>query len=600
MTQFRSFLVAAFLLFAPAAGVAADGSNRPVSLPPPQATLVEANATAAWSSALPPAQAGLEQEADGFGIRLSKKAGNFWDAQALYTIDRPVRKGTTLYVTFAAEAPSARSEDGSGRVTVFFQQSDPPWAKPLERAVVLSKLKQTYALAFRADRDFEAGHAQLGFGFGEREQTVHVWAVRLVDYGPDVAPDRLPQIKQTYAGRDADAPWRAAAAARIDANRKADLTIRVIDAAGRPIQGATVSINQTKLDFYIGTAVTAELLTGQSDAARHYRDIVGRLFNHVVFENDLKWPAQAGLWLPLGDPKNVAAAIDWLKRRDIHIKGHNLIWPDFNNMPPAIGELRDDKQKLKAAIADHITQTAKRFAGKVDEWDVLNEPYTSHDVMDRLGDGVMADWFTLAHAADPNATLYLNDFGILASGDLLDTPHQDHFQKTIRLLQHRKAPLAALGLQGHFGAALTSPDNLLRILDRYAAFGLPMQITEYDLDSADPQLQADYLRDVMTIAFSHPKVNGFVMWGFWSKAHWRPAAAMYNDDFTPRPMQKQFERLVLHDWRTHIDNAPVAADGTYTTRAFRGTHTLSVHHAGHTQTVEIALPAGGKAVEVRF
>ena len=49
------------------------------------------------------------------------------------------------------------------------------------------------------------------------------------------------RAQSNYGGRDADAPWRAAAAARIEQHRKGDFTLRVVDAAGVPIVGATVS-----------------------------------------------------------------------------------------------------------------------------------------------------------------------------------------------------------------------------------------------------------------------------------------------------------------------------------------------------------------------
>src|SRR6185369_17067802 len=49
-----------------------------------------------------------------------------------------------------------------------------------------------------------------------------------------------------YEGREPTAAWRATAAARIEQIRKGDFTLSVVDAAGAPLAGATVSVTQTR------------------------------------------------------------------------------------------------------------------------------------------------------------------------------------------------------------------------------------------------------------------------------------------------------------------------------------------------------------------
>lgn len=69
--------------------------------------------------------------------------------------------------------------------------------------------------------------------------------------------------------------------------------------------------------------------------------------------------------------------------------------------------------------------------------------------------------------------------------------------------------------------------------------------------SDDERLQADYLRDVMTMAFSHPAMQAIVMWGFWEGRHWKPDAALYRKDWSTKPAGKVWEELVLaaEGWR---------------------------------------------------
>lgn len=66
----------------------------------------------------------------------------------------------------------------------------------------------------------------------------------------------------------------------------------------------------------------------------------------------------------------------------------------------------------------------------------------------------------------------------------------------------------------------------IAILDKFSRLGLPIQISEFGMDTDDAQLQSDYRRDFMTAAFSEPSVIGVVQWGFWEKAHWLPRAVL--------------------------------------------------------------------------
>ena len=105
--------------------------------------------------------------------------------------------------------------------------------------------------------------------------------------------------------------------------------------------------------------------------------------------------------------------------------------------------------------------------------------------------------------------------------------HQDDYAATIKYLIDEEAPLDGIGLQSHFSARVTPMDEPFKRLDRYAAFGKELEITEFDIDTSDEITQADYTRDFMTATFSYPSVKAFVMRGFWEGSHWRPRGAFY-------------------------------------------------------------------------
>ena len=74
--------------------------------------------------------------------------------------------------------------------------------------------------------------------------------------------------------------------------------------------------------------------------------------------------------------------------------------------------------------------------GQIVEWDVVNEPFTNHALIDLLGKDVLVDWFKLARQSDPDPRLFLNDYPTLGSG----SAHEQHFEKTLQFLLDRATP----------------------------------------------------------------------------------------------------------------------------------------------------------------
>ena len=151
-------------------------------------------------------------------------------------------------------------------------------------------------------------------------------------------------------------------------------------------------------------------------------------------------------------------------------RGHVLVWPGWNNLPQSLQRLRgtpDAATLIPQRVLEHIDDVTTRTAPYMDEWDVINEPYTNHDLMDLFGNGIMVDWFVRAREHLPHAGLVLNDYDIL-SRQGAQRAHQDHFEATARFLIDSGAPITGLGMQGHFGASPTSMATIKRLLDRYA------------------------------------------------------------------------------------------------------------------------------------
>ncbi|HYP87796.1 MAG TPA: endo-1,4-beta-xylanase, partial [Polyangiaceae bacterium] len=177
------------------------------------------------------------------------------------------------------------------------------------------------------------------------------------------------------------------------------------------------------------------------------------------------------------------------------------------------------------------------------------------------------------------------------------TPHRDNYERVIKLLVDKGAPFDGIGMQGHFGSALTGPEDVLKLLDRYAKFGKQIWITEYDIDIDDEALAAQFTSDFYTTLFSHPAVGGIVMWGFWDGAHWHKNAPLYRQDWSLKPAGQAYRDLVLGKFRTS-EGGPTDASGTFKRRAFLGSYEVTVTAAGQSKTVPFVLRAGGPALSV--
>ena len=389
----------------------------------------------------------------------------------------------------------------------------------------------------------------------------------------------------TYDGRDADAAWREAARRRIQRHRMADLVVTVTGAGGKPVPGAQVKVTMQRHAFGFGSAVAAGLIVADGPDGERYRETIRTWFSKVVFENDLKWPG----WENEQRRVHTLKALDWLEAQGIAVRGHCLVWPSWKRMPRDVGGLKDDPPALRRRIARHVQEEVSALKGRIADWDVINEPFWNHDAMDVLGKDVMVEWYKAAHQADPAAVLYLNDQNILAGGGT-DRQHQDHYEGTVRTLRKAGAPLGGLGMQCHFGGNLTPPERLLDILDRFA---------EFDINTKDRRLQADYLRDLLTAVFSHPRVEAILMWGFWAGRHWKPEAALFDRGWTLRPHGQAWRDLVLKEWWTRASGA-TDARGRFETRGFLGAYEIAVSADGKARTVPATLGKDGAPVAIRL
>ena len=290
--------------------------------------------------------------------------------------------------------------------------------------------------------------------------------------------------------------------------------------------------------------------------------------------------------------------LDWMAAHRIEVRGHYLMWaPLSEKTQPA--DLLDKPEALREALFAHIRDKSMLAGQRVQEWDAVNHIIGwGTRYSDLPGDDIYAKVIRLGKQLNPHAEMWINE-GQVLSADL--PSREDAYFEIARGLLDANAPLYGIGFMGHFYAGCLRPiEQIHQILDRFAGLGLPLQLTEFDVDVGfDEQLQADYLRDVMTIAFAHPAVEAVVMWGFWEGYHWKPHAALWRQDWTIKPAGQAWLDLVFDQWWT--DRQVVTdSQGRCRVRGFMGDYEIEVRTDAAQTCATTVLGKAGTTVEIRL
>jgi len=265
-----------------------------------------------------------------------------------------------------------------------------------------------------------------------------------------------------------------------------------------------------------------------------WREEVGMDAEFLSYWNQLT-PENAGKWGFVEAERDVLfwddldAGVSFAESNQLPFKFHTLFW---GAQQPAwlaglpVAEQREEIDEWARAVAMRYTSFA--------QIDVVNEPLHAPATYRNAlgGDGESGwDWvinaFKLAREVFPDSELLINDFNILRS----DQATADYLT-IVKLLQDQEL-VDGIGLQAHFLEDIELP-IIARNLDRLAAAGLPIYISELDVDIADDEQQADVLRDLFVLFYEHIAVHGITLWGYRENQHWRPDAHLINADGSKR------------------------------------------------------------------
>ena len=288
------------------------------------------------------------------------------------------------------------------------------------------------------------------------------------------------------------------------------------------------------------------------------RKEAARQFNMMVCENEMKMDAlqpSKGSFSFGGADNLVSLA----QQNDMAIRGHCLVWhsqvPGWLSSDGKKNDKNWTREQALEIMKNHITKVMQHYKGKVREWDVVNECLdddqttvrsnpNSYDLRQQsvwqraIGDDYIDSAFVYAHRADPDAILYLNDYGVELQGKAKSMA----FYNLAVSLKEKGIPIHGVGLQCHFSIGEVDGVKLNRTIKRFSEAGLMCIITELDMGissttAANKEEQARLYRMITDIVLKNDNCPSMVIWGVKDNDSWRSASnpLLYDSGMGKKP-----------------------------------------------------------------
>lgn len=406
---------------------------------------------------------------------------------------------------------------------------------------------------------------------------------------------------------------------RIRRHRTADAIVMVRGADG-PLAGLPVVVSQRSHAFRFGCTgfEQIELANGALDKAATARAATDAdrwldLFNFATL------PFYWGRFEPRRgqpDTARLLTAARWFADRGCLVKGHPLCWHSVS--ADWLLDLPDD-QIVDAQLA-RIRREVTAFAGVIDTWDVINEVVIM-PVFDRQDNGIsriarqlgrvgiVRATFDAARAANPGATLLLNDFDVSVE-----------YEHLVEDCLEAGIGIDALGIQSHMHQGYWGEARTQDVLGRFVRFGLPIHFTENTLVSGQlmpPEIvdlndyqvddwpstpdgearQADEIVRHYRTLLADPAVAAITWWGFPDGGWLNAPTGLIRADGSRKPAYDALYGLIKGDWWLPPTTMVTDDHGTIRFSGFLGDYALS---SGLAEAVFRLDTVGEATIEVRL
>jgi GH35 family endo-1,4-beta-xylanase len=372
--------------------------------------------------------------------------------------------------------------------------------------------------------------------------------------------------------------WKQQANARIEQLRKTNAKIIVLNQANQPVPGVNVEINQIKKSFPFG-CVMGQSLFKEPKFKTYYADVFK--FNWAVFQNEAKWYSTEPYAWGYITYRQMNAMLDFCEQKGINARGHLIFWPVEDYVQQWVKNL--DNQDLWLAMQQRLNGVVIEGLGRFKMWDVCSEMVTGTYFEDRLGQWVNTWMFQTTKLIDPEIINLIDEYCVISCGGA----HLQAYKDKIRNLLLSGAPIDVIGVEC-YNMTEFDPDTIMARFDSMSEFGLPIWITQLQINEPNVNTRADKLETVIRTAYSHPAVYGIMQWTFYEENEGTPQCSLIDKGWHINAMGQRYLDLMT-EWETH-DSDTTDAGGAVNFRGFQGTYEITLTYPGgncEVQTIEL-------------
>jgi len=372
--------------------------------------------------------------------------------------------------------------------------------------------------------------------------------------------------------------WKTLANARIEQLRKTNAKIIVLNQANQPVPGVNVEINQIKKSFPFG-CVMGQSLFKEPKFKTYFADVFK--FNWAVFQNEAKWYSTEPFAWGYITYRQMNAMLDFCELKGINARGHLIFWPVEQYVQQWVKNL--DNQDLWLAMQQRLNGVVMQGLGRFKMWDVCSEMVTGTYFEDRLGEWVNTWMFQSTKTLDPTITNLIDEYCVISCGGA----HLEAYKTKIRNLLNDGAPIDVIGVEC-YNMTEFNPDTIMSRFDSMSEFGLPIWITQLQINEPNVNTRADKLEKVIRTAYSHPAVYGIMQWTFYEENEGTPQCSLIDKGWHVNAAGQRYLDLMT-EWETHDSNT-TDANGAVNFRGFQGTYEITLTYPGgncEVQTIEL-------------
>ena len=407
----------------------------------------------------------------------------------------------------------------------------------------------------------------------------------------------------------------------IEKYRKGSIKLSFNDEKGNPILCESIKIKQISHEFKFGANLFMldELETDEKNQA--YKNYFKNVFNMATLP--FYWNSLEEEKGQLRYDKNsykfyrrppIDLCMEFCEKNGIEPREHALAYE--HHFPAWLKN--SSIEEIKSALEVRYKQIADRYAKRIPTIEVTNEMLWGHNdcVTPFYNDPSYINWcFEKAEKYFPHNQLVINEYTDAFWGDNCRTTDRYYAYTEAAIL--KGARIDAIGAQYHIfesreremekSSYLYNPMELYNHMDMYSNLVNALQVTEitipaYSSDKVDEEIQAELIKYLYTVWFSHPAMEQIVYWnlvdGYAYVANPTPEkirnsqgnmslgenvfyGGLLNFDLTPKPAYRMLDNLINKVWHTEICDDIVGSE--YEFRGFYGKYEIEVQVNGETK-----------------